>query len=163
MKMAGVNDIPTFIADEDLKDDPHPRARYLNFAMALRRNPGLWAEYPGKVKSAASTAARLNSDSWGSLPCTDFEAKVSEGKCYVRFHPQELREGYQRRARREEQIPPPPVPQRSTDTWATLLFERLGPERADMTYRLLSKLLHPDMPLGDKTLMQELNAARNSL
>lgn len=149
----------TFIPDEELpENDPHHRSRYHNFAMALRGNMGQWALYPGKVKNPSSAAQRINNDRFGTLPCTDFEAKVIRGQVYVRYWPMEMRPGQQQR---HHHVPPPPS--HSTDTWAVLLFQRVGPERAETLYKMLSRVLHPDMPLGSEILQKELNAAMDQV
>jgi hypothetical protein len=56
---------------------------------------------------------------------------------------------------------PPPQRQHTTDPagWARAVFARVGPNRAPVAYRLLSKLCHPDTPTGDHRIMQELNEA----
>jgi hypothetical protein len=56
---------------------------------------------------------------------------------------------------------PPPQRQHTTDPagWARAVFARVGPSRAPVAYRLLSKLCHPDTATGDHLLMQELNQA----
>ncbi len=43
-------------------------------------------------------------------------------------------------------------------SWARAVFERVGPARAPLAYRLLSKLCHPDHG-GDHQLQLELNQA----
>lgn len=43
--------------------------------------------------------------------------------------------------------------------WADELFTAVGPSRAEVVYRALSRVLHPDAG-GDTALMQQLNAAR---
>lgn len=45
--------------------------------------------------------------------------------------------------------------------WAAALFQAVGPERRDATYRALSKVLHPDAG-GDTKLQQQLSAARDA-
>jgi hypothetical protein len=49
----------------------------------------------------------------------------------------------------------------SGSSWARLLFERVGPGRADAVHRALSRVVHPDNPAtGDLQIQQELNDAR---
>jgi hypothetical protein len=43
--------------------------------------------------------------------------------------------------------------------WARAVFQRVGPHRAPVACRLLSRLCHPDTRSGDHQLMQELNQA----
>lgn len=43
--------------------------------------------------------------------------------------------------------------------WARAVFRRVGPARAPLAYRLLSRVCHPDTPTGDHELMAELNSA----
>lgn len=44
--------------------------------------------------------------------------------------------------------------------WAQVLLERVGPDRAQVVFRALSKVLHPDNPrTGDETLQKELVTA----
>ncbi|OBI52874.1 hypothetical protein [Mycobacterium sp. E787] len=43
-------------------------------------------------------------------------------------------------------------------TWAQLVFQRVGPARAPLAYRLLSRVCHPDHG-GDHQLQVELNRA----
>lgn len=60
----------------------------------------------------------------------------------------------------------PRGPQRSDirrDTWADVMFEAVGPHRADAVHRALTRVLHPDTPAGDTALMQALNTARDRL
>jgi hypothetical protein len=46
--------------------------------------------------------------------------------------------------------------------WAEVLFNRVGPDRADAVFRSLTRILHPDNPAtGDGILQQELNKARD--
>jgi hypothetical protein len=46
------------------------------------------------------------------------------------------------------------------ESWATRLFEVMGPDRAKSVHRALSKVLHPDNQYtGDETLFRELNGA----
>jgi hypothetical protein len=42
--------------------------------------------------------------------------------------------------------------------WARAVLQRVGPDRAPLAYRLLSRVCHPDHG-GDHQLQQELNAA----
>jgi hypothetical protein len=49
------------------------------------------------------------------------------------------------------------------DRWAKLLFQAVGPDRAEAVYRALAKVLHPDTPTGDTRLQQQLNAAYSKL
>lgn len=59
----------------------------VEFADALRANPGRWAEYPGPI-AAASVYARCNQIRNGSLASFptkgEFEAAVRERRLYVR-------------------------------------------------------------------------------
>jgi hypothetical protein len=49
----------------------------------------------------------------------------------------------------------------SGDGWATALFARVGPERADAVFKALTRVLHPDnVATGDAALQRELNDAR---
>ena len=41
--------------------------------------------------------------------------------------------------------------------WAREVFRRVGPERAPLAYKALSRICHPDTSTGDHRLMQELN------
>ena len=54
----------------------------------------------------------------------------------------------------------PPHRQHATDPagWAKAVFQRVGPNRAPLAYRLLSRLCHPDHG-GDHQLQIELNRA----
>ena len=54
----------------------------------------------------------------------------------------------------------PPNRHHGTDPagWARSVFQRVGPRRAPLAYRLLSRLCHPDHG-GDHQLQVELNAA----
>lgn len=46
------------------------------------------------------------------------------------------------------------------ESWATRLFEVMGPDRAKNVHRALSKVLHPDNPAtGDDQLFRDLNEA----
>ena len=148
-----------FYAEEELPSArPHHRSRYHEFAALLRQNLGLWAAYPGALTSPASRAHAINNDDFGSLPCSQFEAQVRENVLYVRYWPDELRE--QPSWRHFSPIPPP---DHSTADWARLLFDRVGPERADVVFRVLSRVLHPDNAIGDVALQQELSDARKRL
>lgn len=147
----------TFLSDDEVPDSPHGSSKYHNFAMALKGNMGMWAPYPTKLASPTSRATQINNDAFGALPCYDFEAKVHEGTLYVRYYPEELREN---NTGRREKATRAPRPTTSTSTWATLLFERVGPDREDVVYRVLSKIFHPDMPSGDTELQRELNQAK---
>src|SRR5271165_5519105 len=42
-------------------------------------------------------------------------------------------------------------------TWAKDLLIAVGPERADLVHRALTRILHPDNPDGDLALMRDLN------
>ncbi len=55
---------------------------------------------------------------------------------------------------------PPAQRQHGTDPaeWARAVFRRVGPSRASATYKLLSRVCHPDHG-GDHQLQLELNAA----
>lgn len=54
----------------------------------------------------------------------------------------------------------PPAGRGSGD-WAQVLFGRIGEDRIDVVFRVLSKVFHPDNPLtGDTVLQRELNEAR---
>ena len=55
---------------------------------------------------------------------------------------------------------PQPQRQHTTDPagWARAVFQRVGPTRAPLAYRLLSRLCHPDHG-GDHQLQVELNQA----
>lgn len=45
--------------------------------------------------------------------------------------------------------------------WAALLFKQVGPDRADVVFRALTRILHPDnQDTGDPKLQRELNDAR---
>ncbi len=50
----------------------------------------------------------------------------------------------------------------STGGWARSVFQRVGPHRAPLAYRLLSRLCHPDHG-GDHLLQVELNQAFGEL
>lgn len=156
--MAATDEPLTFLADEDFADEPHGSSRYHNFAMALKANLGMWALYPTQLKSPAARASQINTDAFGALPCYDFEAKMHQGHLWVRYYPEELRENTTRSRRRDATAPPQPTT--TTSGWAAVLFDRVGPERADVVYRVLSKIFHPDMPTGDESLQRELNQAR---
>ena len=58
----------------------------------------------------------------------------------------------------------PPNPSHATDPagWARSVFQRVGPHRAPLAYRLLSRLCHPDHG-GDHQLQVELNQAFGEL
>lgn len=64
--------------------------------------------------------------------------------------------------------PPKPPPTNShanshnDHDWALGVFKRIGPNRSDAAYRLLSRLVHPDVG-GSDAMMQELNAARREI
>lgn len=157
----------------------HHASRHHNFAITLRRTPGEWAQYPGTLSpgSGPTTVTRINNDRSGSLPCTEFEARLSEtGVVMVRYWPQECRQPPPPRATRSDESfrvdyerlreefasqragpMPPPL---TITNWADALFDRVGPERAEVIYKLLSRVLHPDMPLGSTELQRELNEAR---
>jgi hypothetical protein len=47
--------------------------------------------------------------------------------------------------------------------WARALFRRVGPTRAGLVFRALSRILHPDTDTGDTQLQRELNAAHAEL
>jgi hypothetical protein len=51
-----------------------------------------------------------------------------------------------------------PITNGDTAHWARTLFQRVGPGRAPIAYKLLSRLCHPDAG-GDHQLQLELNAA----
>ncbi len=55
---------------------------------------------------------------------------------------------------------PPPQRQHTADQagWAKAVFQRVGPNRAPLAYKLLSRLCHPDHG-GDHQLQVELNRA----
>ena len=56
-------------------------------------------------------------------------------------------------------IDDPPQRQHATDhAWACAVFQRVGPTRAPLAYKLLSRLCHPDHG-GDHQLQVELNQA----
>jgi hypothetical protein len=57
-------------------------------------------------------------------------------------------------------IDDPPHRQHATDSaeWARAVFRRVGPTRAPLAYKLLSRLCHPDHG-GDHHLQLELNQA----
>ena len=57
-------------------------------------------------------------------------------------------------------IDDPPQRQHTTDSagWARAVFQRVGPNRAPLAYKLLSRLCHPDHG-GDHHLQVELNRA----
>ena len=57
-------------------------------------------------------------------------------------------------------IDDPPQRQHTTDPagWARAVFQRVGPNRAPLAYKLLSRLCHPDHG-GDHHLQVELNRA----
>ena len=57
----------------------------------------------------------------------------------------------------------PPTNNGANDhAWALGVFRRVGPDRTDTVYRMLSKALHPDVG-GSNELMRELNEARRSI
>ena len=45
--------------------------------------------------------------------------------------------------------------------WADALFEAVGPERADVIRRALTRILHPDVMSGSEQLQRELNDAHS--
>jgi hypothetical protein len=62
----------------------------------------------------------------------------------------------------EEPPPPPRQPghRGGATSWAQVLFDNLGPDRALPAYRALTKLLHPDnQASGNTALQQQLNDA----
>ena len=67
-----------------------PQRVLVDFAAALRENPGQWAKWPKPVSAvnAPSTAARINNGHPGTpsvLSTGEFEACTRDGVCYVRF------------------------------------------------------------------------------
>lgn len=58
--------------------------------------------------------------------------------------------------------PPPPPPLKGADTWADTLFRAVGPDREEVVFKALTKILHPDVKTGDEKLMKQLNQARDS-
>jgi hypothetical protein len=47
--------------------------------------------------------------------------------------------------------------------WAEALLDAVGPTRHEPVFRALTKVLHPDTPIGVGRLQQELNDARERL
>ena len=51
--------------------------------------------------------------------------------------------------------------EQAPDTWADAMYAALGPALADVAYRALLKVLHPDVTGGDHAPMAALNVARD--
>lgn len=47
--------------------------------------------------------------------------------------------------------------------WAQEMFRAVGPQRAPMVHRALTKILHPDTSTGDCLLQQQLNDAYTTI
>ncbi|WP_433758014.1 hypothetical protein [Nocardia sp. CA-135398] len=48
----------------------------------------------------------------------------------------------------------------AANSWAEMLFAAVGPALSESVFRALTKCLHPDVSGADRTLQQQLNAAR---
>lgn len=44
--------------------------------------------------------------------------------------------------------------------WAEALFDAVGPTRREVVFRVLTRVLHPDVATGSEQLMKDLNNAR---
>ncbi|WP_329414602.1 hypothetical protein OG563_18045 [Nocardia vinacea] len=51
----------------------------------------------------------------------------------------------------------------ATNGWAEMLFAAVGPALSESVFKALTKCLHPDVSGADRTLQQQLNAARDRM
>lgn len=81
-----------FISDDELgQSKPNHRVILREFAAKLVERTGEWARYPGQQGSAGTTAWRINHFDNGTLPSSQFQARVVDHVLYVRHYPEERR------------------------------------------------------------------------
>jgi hypothetical protein len=60
------------------------QGKFVDYANALREQPGRWAMYPGGMKSPTGTLCHLENNSSVSFPAGEFEFRIVGNKVHVR-------------------------------------------------------------------------------
>lgn len=118
-------------------------------------------EHLGAVVDKPDTLARHRSDYDDRGSAEYWETQFRAMEEAARWQHERIRQLEEDRDYLTKKLKAASTQSTATNGWAEILFAAVGPALSESVFKALTKCLHPDVSGADRTLQQQLNAARD--